>query len=186
MLILEVDLLCQMLAQRLNAVGTEIIVEIPEPRLKHPYGNPNLGCSGGQPFRRTLPRRIAVDGDVEALQPCRQLDGSEVTRRERRPDGQRRCRLANGEHGLDAFPQHEGLICQGDPDGIAEEVTHSPPRCVDGRLVLSVRCQPSTMHALQGPCPISDHRDQCWSGDRLDLALIAMPALWVEAQGRAR
>ena len=70
MLILEVDLLCQMLAQRLNAVGTEIIVEIPEPRLKHPHGNPNLGCSGGQPFRRTLPRRIAVDGDVEALQPC--------------------------------------------------------------------------------------------------------------------
>ena len=33
MLILEVDLLCQMLAQRFNAVGTEIIVEIPEARL---------------------------------------------------------------------------------------------------------------------------------------------------------
>ena len=67
MLILEVDLLYQMLAQHLNAVRSEIIVEIPELRLKHPYGNPGLGCSGGQPFRRALPRRIAVDGDVEAL-----------------------------------------------------------------------------------------------------------------------
>ena len=47
MLILEVDLLCQMLAYCLNAVGTETIVEIPEARLKHPYGNPCLGCSGG-------------------------------------------------------------------------------------------------------------------------------------------
>jgi hypothetical protein len=95
-----------------RAVGTEIVVEIPELRLEHPYGNPGLGCSGGQPFRRALPRRIAVDGDVEALQSIRQQDGSEVTRRERRPDGQRRRRLANGKHGLDAFPQHEGLICR--------------------------------------------------------------------------
>ncbi len=47
MLILEVDLLCQMLAQRLSAVGSEIVVEIPEARLEHPYGNPGLGCSGG-------------------------------------------------------------------------------------------------------------------------------------------
>ena len=47
MLILGVDLLCQMLAQRFRAVGTEIVVEIPEARLKHPYGNPCLGCSGG-------------------------------------------------------------------------------------------------------------------------------------------
>ena len=67
MLILGVDLLCQMLAQRFRAVGTEIIVEITEPRLQHPHGNPGLGCSGGQPFRRALPRRIAVDGNVEAL-----------------------------------------------------------------------------------------------------------------------
>ena len=56
MLILGVDLLCQMLAQRLSAVDTEIIVEIPETRLKYPYGNPDLACSGAQPFRRALPR----------------------------------------------------------------------------------------------------------------------------------
>lgn len=55
MLILGVDLLCQMLAQRFRAVGTEIIVEIPKTRLKDPYGNPGLGCSGSQPFRRALP-----------------------------------------------------------------------------------------------------------------------------------
>ena len=80
MLILEVDLLCQMLAQRFNAVRTEIIVEIPELRLERPDGNPGLGCSGGQPFRRALPRRIAVDGDVKALQSCGQQDGSKVRR----------------------------------------------------------------------------------------------------------
>ena len=79
MLILRVDLLCQMQAQCLSAVGSEIIVEIPEARLEHPYGNPGLDCSGGQPFRRALPRRIAVDGNVEAPQPLRQQDGSEVT-----------------------------------------------------------------------------------------------------------
>ena len=62
MLILEVDLLCQMLAQRLSAVGTQIIVEIPEARLKHPYGNPGLGCSGGQPFQnRPKDRVICAD-----------------------------------------------------------------------------------------------------------------------------
>ena len=81
MLILEVDLLCQMLAQRLNAVGAEIIVEIPELRLEHDNLNPDFGCSGGQPLRRTMPRRIAVDGDVEALQPCGQQDSPEVRRR---------------------------------------------------------------------------------------------------------
>ena len=69
MLILEVDLGCQMVAQRFNAMSAEIIVEIPETWLKHPHGYPDLGCSGGQPFRRTLSRRIAVDGDVKALQP---------------------------------------------------------------------------------------------------------------------
>ena len=57
MLILEVDLFCQMLAQLFSAVDTEIIVEIPELRPEHPYGNPGLGCSGGQPFRCALPRR---------------------------------------------------------------------------------------------------------------------------------
>ena len=54
------DLPYQMLAQRLNAVRTEIVVKIPEPRLEHPDGNPGLGCSGGQPFRRARPRRITV------------------------------------------------------------------------------------------------------------------------------
>ena len=62
----------EMLAQRILAVRPEIIVEIPKTWLEHPYGNPGLGCSGGQPFRRALPRRIAVDGDVEALQSYRQ------------------------------------------------------------------------------------------------------------------
>ena len=159
MQILEVDLLRQMLTQRFSAVDTEIVVEIPETWLKHLYGNPGLGCSGSQPFRRAMPRRIAVDGDEEALQPFRQQDGSEVTRRERRPDGQRRCRLADRQHGLDAFSQHKGVICRSDPDGIAKKVTHSPTRRVDSSLVLSVRCQPSAMHALQGPCPIGDRSD---------------------------
>ena len=36
MLILEVDLLCQMLAHCLNAVSAEIVVEIPELRLEYP------------------------------------------------------------------------------------------------------------------------------------------------------
>ena len=62
MLILKVDLASQMLAQRLNAVGTEVIVEIPETRLEQPHGNPGLSCFGSQPFCRALPRRIAVDG----------------------------------------------------------------------------------------------------------------------------
>src|SRR3989338_3843201 len=74
----------------------------------------------------------------------------------------------------------------GDPDGIAKKVTYGPPRCVDSRLVLSVRCKPSAMHALQGPYPIGDRSDQCWSGDRLGLTLIPMPALRVEAQGCTR
>ena len=186
MLIFRTDLLCQMLAQRLGAVGTEIVVEIPETRLEHLHGNPGPGCSGGQPLRSALPGRIAVDGDVEALQPLRQQDGSEVTRRESRPDGQRRCRLADGEHGLDAFPQHEDFVCRVDPDGIAQKVTHSPPRCIDSRFVLTVSRQPGAMHALQGPCPIGDSGDQRWSGDRLGLTFIPMPALRVEAQGSAR
>ena len=87
MLILRADLRSQMLAQRFSAVATEIIVEVPETRLEHLHGNPGLGCSGDQLFCRTLPRRIAVDGDVKALQPCGQQGRSKVTRRERSPDG---------------------------------------------------------------------------------------------------
>ena len=56
----------------------------------------------------------------------------------------------------------------------------------DSRLVLTVRCKPRAMHALQDPCPIGDRGDHRRSGHRLGLALIPMPALWVEAQGRAR
>ena len=77
--ILGPDLPCQMLAQRLLAVRSEIIVEIPEPRLHHPNGNPDLGCCGAQPLCRALPGEIAVDGNVEALQALRQEDGSQVT-----------------------------------------------------------------------------------------------------------
>ena len=72
--ILGPDLPCQMLAQRFLAVRPEIIVEIPEPRFQHPNGNPDLGGSGAQPLCRAAPRRIAVDGDVEALHPLRQQD----------------------------------------------------------------------------------------------------------------
>ena len=77
--ILGPDLPCQMPAQRVLAVRPKIIVEIPEPRLQQPNGNPDLGCSGAQPLCRTLPGGIAVDGNVEALQALRQEDGSQVT-----------------------------------------------------------------------------------------------------------
>ena len=85
--ILEPDLPCQIVAQRLFAVRAEIIVEIPEAGFQHTYGNPGIKGSGAQPLCRASPRRIAVDGDVEALEPLRQPDGPEVTRRERRPYG---------------------------------------------------------------------------------------------------
>ncbi len=181
--ILWPDLPCQMLAQRLLAVRPEIIVEIPEPRFQHPNGNPDLKCSGAQPLCRALPGRIAVDGDVEALHPLRQQDRPEVTRRERRPDGKAGHGLDQGQHGLDAFADHEDVVMRGQPDGIAEEVTHGTPLRLDSRLSLSVRRQPGAMHALQGPCPIGDRSDQRRSGDAPGLALIPMPALRVEAQG---
>ncbi len=71
--ILWPDLPCQMLTQRLLAVCPEIIVEIPEPRLQHMATNPDLSCSGAQPLCRALAGRIAVDGDVEALQTLRSV-----------------------------------------------------------------------------------------------------------------
>ncbi len=79
LLILRPDLTCQMLAQRILAVRPEIIVEIPKKRLEHLGCNPDLCGFGAQPLCRALPGRIAVDGDVEALHPLRQQDGSEVT-----------------------------------------------------------------------------------------------------------
>ena len=118
--ILGPDLTRQMLAQRLFAVCPEIIVEIPEPRFKHPNGNPNLSGSGGQPLCRALPSRIAVDGDVEALQPLRQQYGPEVTGRERRPDGKARHCLDKGQQGLDALADHEDVVMRGQPDGISQ------------------------------------------------------------------
>ena len=69
MLILGVDLLCQMLAQRLSAVGSEIVVEIPELRLKQPYGYPGLGCSGGQPFRRARRGALCIARQI-SRPPC--------------------------------------------------------------------------------------------------------------------
>ena len=72
---------------------------------------------------------------------------------------------------------------RGQPDGIAEEVTHGTPLRLDSRLSLSVRCQPSAMHTLQGPCPIGDRGEQRRPGDAAGLALIPMPALRVEAKG---
>jgi hypothetical protein len=77
--ILGPDLPCQMLAQRILAVRPEIIVEIPEARFQHPHDNPGNKGSGAQPLCRAAARRIAVDGDVEALKPFRQQDRPEVT-----------------------------------------------------------------------------------------------------------
>jgi hypothetical protein len=79
MLIFRTDLLCQMPAQRLRPVRPEIVVEIPEPRLQQGDLNPDNGGSGAQPLRRLAPSRIAVNGNVEALQPLWQQDGPEVT-----------------------------------------------------------------------------------------------------------
>ena len=90
--------------------------------------------------------------------------------------------LDKGQHGLDALADDEDVLMRGQPDGIAEEVTHSPTRCLNRRLALSVRSQPSAMHALQGPCPIGDCSDQRRSGEAPGLALIPMPALRVEAE----
>lgn len=180
--ILGPDLTYQMLAQRLLAVRPEIIVEISEPWFQHMATNPDLGCSCAQPLCRCAPRGIAVDGDVEALHPLRQQDGSEVTRRERRPDGKAGCGFDERQHGLDAFADDEDVVMRGQPDGIAEEVTHGTPLRLDPRLPLTVRREPGAMHALQGPCPIGDCRDQRWSRDAPGLALLPMPALRVEAQ----
>ena len=77
--ILWPDLTCQMLAQRVLAVRPKIIVEIPEKRFQHMATNPDLGGSGAQPPCRKLPSRIAVDGEVEALEPLRQQDRPAVT-----------------------------------------------------------------------------------------------------------
>ena len=77
--ILGPDLTRQMLAQRLFAVRPEIIVEIAKPWLEHDDLNPDLGGSGTQLLCGAMPRGIAVDGNVEALQPFWQQDGSEVT-----------------------------------------------------------------------------------------------------------
>ncbi len=184
--ILWPDLPCEILAQRILAVRPEIIVEIPEPRFKNPHGNPDLGCSGAQPLCRALPGRIAVDGDVEALHPLRQQDHSEVTRRERRPDGKAGHCLDKGQHGLDAFADHEAVVMRGQPDGIAEEVTHGTPLRLDSRFAPSVRREPGAMHALAQACPIGDRSDQRRSGDAAGLALIPMPALRVEAQNAHR
>ena len=172
-----------MLAKRLLAVRPEIIVEIPEPRFQHTYGDPSIKGSGAQPLCRATPCRIAVDGDVEALYPLRQQDRPEVTGRQRRPDGKAGQGLDKGQHGLDALADHEDVIVRGQPDGVAEEVTHGTPLRLDGRLSLSVWREPSAMHALQGPRPIGDRGDQRRSGEAPGLALIPMPALRVEANG---
>ena len=179
--ILGPDLAYQMLTQGRCAVGPEIVVEIPVPRFQHPGLNPGLVGSGTQPLCRAVPCRIAVDGDVEALQPWGQQEGSEVTGRKRSPGRKAGGRLTDGQHGLDAFADDEDVITWGQPDCIAQKVAHRPPLDLDLRLVLAVRCKPGAMHALQAPCPIGDRSDQCWSGEALGLTLIPMPALWVEA-----
>ena len=72
---------------------------------------------------------------------------------------------------------------RGQPDGIAEEVTHGTPLRLDPRFPLSVRRQPGAMHTLQDPRPIGDRGDQRRSGDAPGLPLFPMPAFRVEAQG---
>ena len=136
-------------------------------------------------FHRAAARteRLLDDNEVAQHRLQREQDGSEVKSTELERLTAEGTSLVERRHCLDAFPQHEALICMSDPDGISEEVTHSPPRCIDSRLVLSVGCQPSAMHALQGPCPIGDRGDHRRPGHRLGLALIPMPALRVEAQG---
>ena len=179
--ILGPDLTCQMLAQRVLAVRPKIVVEIPEPRFQHMATNPDLGGSGAQLLCRALPGRIAIDRDVKALQPFRQTNGPEVTRRECRPDGQTWDCLGQGQHGLDAFADDEDVILRGQPDGIAEKVTHSPTLWIHCRLPLSVRRQPGAMHALHGPCPIGNRGDHRRSGDAPGPTLFPMPAHLVEA-----
>ena len=70
---------------------------------------------------------------------------------------------------------------RGQPDSIAQDVTHGPPLRFDRRLAVAVVRKPGAMHTLQGPCPIGDRRDQRRSGDAPGLTLIPMPALRVEA-----
>ena len=144
-------------------------------------GSSTRGGSVAQLLCRALPSRITVDRDVKALEPLRQQDRPEVTRRERRPDGQTGDCLGQGQHGLDAFADDEDVILRRQPNGIAQEVTHSPTLWIHCRLPLSVRRQPGAMHALHGPCPIGDRRDYRRSGDAPGLPLFPVPALRVEA-----
>ena len=94
--------------------------------------------------------------------------------------------MGERQHGLYAFTNDEGPVTRDQPDGIAQEVTHGPTRCFDIGFALAVKRKPSAMHAPQGACPIGDRSDQCWSGDRLGLTHLPMPALGVEAQGLIR
>lgn len=105
-----------------------------------------------------------------------------MTRRERRPDGKAGHSFDERQHGLDAFADDEDVVMRGQPDGIAEEVTHGAPLRLDSRLSLPIRREPGAMHALQDPCPIGDRGDQRRPGDAPGLPLIPMPTLRVEAQ----
>jgi len=84
-----------MLTQCFRSVGPEIVVEIPEPWFQHPNSNPGLSGSGRQSLYRATPRWIAIDGNVEALQSFMRQDGSEVGRRECRPDRKPGGRFSN-------------------------------------------------------------------------------------------
>ena len=104
--------------QRVRAVRPEIIVEIPETRLQTPERQiPTLGCSGAQPLCRAFARpdrglwRCKGAAAPPAAGPPRG-DPTREAAQTGRPEG----RLGQGQHGLDAFADHEDVVMRGQPE----------------------------------------------------------------------
>ena len=161
----------------------QIVVEVPAKGRKANRLDPGARRSGHKHVPRAVSGRIAVRQDIEPPQRRRELDGSEVRRREcrdHRHEGQSRAR---GQYGFDSLSGRHHLGSGREAHAIAEKIAHRAAGIVDIRFVRAVRVEPGPMRARGSSVKIGHGGDHRWYGQGWAVIGGTIVAARMEMQG---
>ncbi len=138
-----------MRAQRVAAIGPQIVIEIAETGGEVDRVDPDLSGPMRQLVRGGQACRVGIDGDVEAAKIGGQLQGCEMFGGQCRHRRQLRQGQMQGEHGLQPFACGQHADRFADANTMAEEIAHGLARWNDRGLVSSGGVKPGAMQARE-------------------------------------
>ena len=172
-----------LLHQRCNAEGLQIIVEVLPVRHKQPGRDALRDRPGRECEPSVKARAVVIAGDVKTLETFRQTEGAKVRGGQGRNTRKVRKNRAQRQHGLDALAGGENDARDAEADPVAMQFAKRLSWLRQIRLAASVCAKPGAMHAGDAAVKIGHAGNERRQRLGPDAALGAEIAVGQEAEG---